>query len=95
MANNTEEPIHKLQYLKSIILVIAVSEVLFVSRTVVSGLFPGNVTVVDAPKAFAQEQQNQTTNASTPSNNATNATIAAASTYNEMLNPRQTEYPDI
>ena len=84
---------HKLQYIKSIILVIAVSDVLFFSSTIVSGLFLGSVTVVDAPKAFAQEQQNQTTNASTPSNNATNATIAAASTYNEMLNPRQTQYP--
>jgi Protein of unknown function (DUF1264) len=93
MANNTEEPMHKLQYIKSIILVIAVSDVLFFSSTIVSGLFLGSVTVVDAPKAFAQEQQNQTTNASTPSNNATNATIAAASTYNEMLNPRQTQYP--
>lgn len=42
--------------------------------------------------AFAQEQQNQT--AATSGYNNTNTTaIEAASTYNEMLNPRQVEYP--
>jgi hypothetical protein len=42
--------------------------------------------------AFAQEQQNQTAVAS--GNNNTNATaVEAASKYNEMLNPRQVEYP--
>ncbi|HEU4445800.1 MAG TPA: DUF1264 domain-containing protein [Nitrososphaeraceae archaeon] len=95
MTNNTEASIHKLQYTKSSVtlFVIAASAVLLFSGTTVSGLFLGSATVMDAPKAFAQEQQNQTTNATTPSNNATNATIAAASTYNNMLNPKQIEYP--
>jgi hypothetical protein len=50
---------------------------------------------LDALKVFAQEQ-NQTTAAS--GNNNTNLTTTAAATeaasnYNEMLNPRQKEYP--
>lgn len=45
----------------------------------------------DALNAFAQEQ-NQTTAA--PGNNTTsNTTTETASNYNEMLNPRQKEYP--
>jgi hypothetical protein len=44
--------------------------------------------------ALAQEQQNQTATATIGSNNDTNTTsVEAASTYNEMLNPRQVEYP--
>jgi hypothetical protein len=45
--------------------------------------------------AFAQEeQQNQTAATITSGNNNTNTTsVEAASTYNEMLNPRQVEYP--
>jgi hypothetical protein len=45
--------------------------------------------------AFAQEQQNQTATTATSGNNTNNTTVAVegASTYNEMLNPRQVEYP--
>ncbi|HEY9386018.1 MAG TPA: hypothetical protein VIP70_03180, partial [Nitrososphaeraceae archaeon] len=40
--------------------------------------------------AFAQQQNKTDT---TSSGNNTNTTITAASSYNEMLNPRQIEYP--
>jgi hypothetical protein len=53
-----------------------------------SGLFSGS-NALEPLNVFAQEH-NQTT---TASGNNTNATTAAASTYNEMLNPRQKEYP--
>lgn len=45
--------------------------------------------------AFAQEQQNQTSAATLGNDTNTNNTTAieAASTYNELLNPRQVEYP--
>jgi hypothetical protein len=70
---------------------IAITALLLFSSTVVSG------TALDAkpPSVFAQaQQQNQTSNTTSTGNNATtNTTIAAASSYNEMLNPRQTEYP--
>src|SRR5215204_1920521 len=73
--------------------VTAITALLLFSSTVVSGLFPA----LDAkpPGVFAQaQQQNQTSNTTSTGNNATtNTTIAAASSYNEMLNPRQTEYP--
>src|SRR5918994_1023361 len=69
----------------------------FVTSSNVRGLFPGSGTALDAkvPSVFAQaQQQNQTSNTTSTGNNATtNTTIAAASSYNEMLNPRQTEYP--
>src|SRR5918995_1879453 len=77
--------------------VTAITTLLLFSSTVVSGLFPGGGTALDAKptSAFAQaQQQNQTSNTTSTGNNATtNTTIAAASSYNEMLNPRQTEYP--
>src|ERR671912_1881683 len=77
--------------------VTAITALLLFSSTVVSGLFPGSGTALDAkvPSVFAQaQQQNQTSNTTSTGNNATtNTTIAAASSYNEMLNPRQTEYP--
>jgi hypothetical protein len=77
--------------------VTAITALLLFSSTVVSGLFPGSGTALDAkpPSVFAQaQQQNQTSNMTSTGNNATtNTTIAAASSYNEMLNPRQTEYP--
>jgi hypothetical protein len=95
MASKTKDFMRKVQNTKSdaIIFATVVTAVLLFGGTTVSGLFPESVAVMDAPKAFAQ-QQNQTTNATTPSSiNATNATIAAAYTYNEMLNPRQIEYP--
>src|ERR687897_456552 len=77
--------------------VTAITTLLLFSSTVVSGLFPGSGTALDAKlsSVFAQaQQQNQTSNTTSTGNNATtNTTIAAASSYNEMLNPRQTEYP--
>lgn len=71
----------------------ALAAALLFSGTIVSGLFTGNGISLDVGDytAFAQEQ-NQTGMAATTGNN-TNTTIAAASAYNEMLNPRQTEYP--
>jgi hypothetical protein len=71
-----------------------VPAVFLFSSTIVSGLLLGTGTVLDvnAPRAFAQEPQNQTSNMTTAGNN-TNTTLAAASSYNEMLNPRQKEYP--
>jgi hypothetical protein len=69
-----------------------VAVVFMVSITIVSGLSQGSAVFVDSVNAFAQEQQNQTATAATSGNN-TNTTIAATSTYDEMLNPRQTEYP--
>jgi hypothetical protein len=68
--------------------------VLLFSNTIVSGIFAGSRIALDvkAPHALAQPQQNQTNSAVTTDNN-TNTTIAAASAYNEMLNPRQKEYP--
>lgn len=46
--------------------------------------------LVSGSTAFAQEQ-NQT--AATSGNNTNATAVEAASTYNEMLNPRQVEYP--
>jgi hypothetical protein len=64
-----------------------ITAVLF--STMVSGLFAGMASDVFP---VAQAQQNQS-NMTTSGNNTTNTTIAAASSYNEMLNPRQKEYP--
>jgi Protein of unknown function (DUF1264) len=74
--------------------VTAITAVLLFSSTIMVGLFSSSGTTLDvgAYIAFAQTQQNQTGNMTATGNN-TNATIAAASSYNEMLNPRQTEYP--
>jgi hypothetical protein len=71
----------------------AIAAALLFSSTTVSGLFTGSGVSIDVDDyaAFAQEQ-NQTGTAAAIGNN-TNTTIAAASAYNEMLNPRQTEYP--
>jgi hypothetical protein len=64
-----------------------VAAVLLVSAS--SGLFSESAGL-DALNAFAQEQ-NQTATAS--GNNTNTTTTEAASNYNEMLNPRQIEYP--
>src|SRR5215217_8501252 len=61
-----------------------------------NGLFSGT-NGHNALNAFAQEQ-NQTTAAASGNNNTANTTTTtaateAASNYNEMLNPRQKEYP--
>lgn len=76
-----------------VVVAIAITAVFLFSSTI-SGLFPSSSTTLDlsAYIAFAQAQQNQTGNMTTTGNN-TNATTAAASSYNEMLNPRQKEYP--
>jgi hypothetical protein len=67
--------------------------VLFVITS--SGLLFSESNGHDALDAFAQEQ-NQTTAAASGNNNTNTtktATTEAASKYNEMLNPRQIEYP--
>jgi hypothetical protein len=55
-----------------------------VSRLLSGSIMPNTVN------AFAQQQNKTNT---TSSGNNTNTTITAASNYNEMLNPRQIEYP--
>jgi type IV secretory pathway VirJ component len=57
----------------------------------VGRLLSGDAAALSTVNAFAQ-QQNKTDTTSSSGNN-TNTTITAASSYNEMLNPRQTEYP--
>jgi hypothetical protein len=91
--NCSEERQRKKSKLHSGLFVTAITAVLLFSSTIMVGLFSSTGTTLDvgAYIAFAQTQQNQTGNMTTTGNN-TNATIAASS-YNEMLNPRQTEYP--
>jgi hypothetical protein len=79
-----------------VIFLATVAAVLLFSTS--NGLFSGT-NGHDALNAFAQEQ-NQTTAAASGNNNTANTTTAAtatateaASNYNEMLNPRQIEYP--
>ena len=90
IVNSSDEKQHTKSH--AVLVVTAITAALLFSSTIVSGLFPGSRVVLDigTHRAFAQ-QQNQT-GAATAGNN-TNTTIAAASTYNEMLNPRQKEYP--
>jgi Protein of unknown function (DUF1264) len=84
------------QHTKShvVLVVTGATAVLLFSSIIVSGLFPTSGLVLDIGTygAFAQ-QQNQTGAVTTGNNNDNNTAIAAASTYNEMLNPRQKEYP--
>lgn len=75
-----------------VVVFLATAAVLLFSTS--NGLFSGT-NGHDALNAFAQEQ-NQTTAAASGNNNTANTTTAAteaASNYNEMLNPRQIEYP--
>jgi hypothetical protein len=73
-----------------VVVFVATAAVLLFSTS--NGLFSGT-NGHDALNAFAQEQ-NQTTAASGNNNTAnTTAATEAASNYNEMLNPRQIEYP--
>ena len=90
IVNSSDEKQHTKSH--AVLVVTAITAALLFSSTIVSGLFPGSMVVLDigTHRAFAQ-QRNQT-GAATAGNN-TNTTIAAASTYNEMLNPRQKEYP--
>lgn len=80
-----------------VLVVTAITAVLLSSSTIVSGLFPTSSVALDigVHTAFAQAQGNQSESnmTATGNNTTTNTTIAAASSYNEMLNPRQTEYP--
>src|SRR5829696_5976552 len=95
MTSQTMDSIKKALGTNAIVFVFlaTVAAVLLFSTS--NGLFSGT-NGHDALNAFAQEQ-NQTTAAS-GNNNAANTTTTAAATeaasnYNEMLNPRQIEYP--
>ena len=93
MTGQTMDSIKKALGTNAIIFVfLATAAVLLFSTS--NGLFSGT-NGHNALNAFAQEQ-NQTT-AAASGNNTANTTTAtateAASNYNEMLNPRQKEYP--
>lgn len=95
MASQTMDSIKKALGINAIVVVFVttVAAVLLVSTN--SGLLFSGSNGHDALDAFAQEQ-NQTTAAASGNNNTnttTTATTEAASNYNEMLNPRQIEYP--
>ena len=93
MTSQTMDSIKKALGTNAIVVVfVATAAVLLFSTS--NGLFSGT-NGHDALNAFAQEQ-NQTTAAASGNNNTANTTTAAteaASNYNEMLNPRQIEYP--
>jgi hypothetical protein len=61
MASKTKDFMRKVQNTKSdaIIFATVVTAVLLFGGTTVSGLFPESVAVMDAPKAFAQQQIKQ------------------------------------
>jgi uncharacterized protein DUF1264 len=92
MASQIMDSIKKILGTNAIVVVVSLSTVsaaLLLSAS--SGvLFSGSNGHDALNNAFAQEQ-NQTTAA--PGNNTTSNTTEAASNYNEMLNPRQKEYP--
>jgi Protein of unknown function (DUF1264) len=96
MASQIMDSIKKILGTNAIVVVVflsTVSAALLLSAS--SGVLFSGSNGHDALNAFAQEQ-NQTTAAS--GNNNTNLTTTtpateAASNYNEMLNPRQKEYP--
>jgi Protein of unknown function (DUF1264) len=96
MANNIVNSSSERQNAKShrVLVVTAIAVVLLSGGTIMSGLFPptSNTLEVGEHIAFAQTQQNQTSNMTATGNSTSNTTIAASS-YNKMLNPRQTEYP--
>jgi hypothetical protein len=93
MTSQTMDSIKKGLGTNAIVFVfLATAAVLLFSTS--NGLFSGT-NGHNALNAFAQEQ-NQTTAAASGNNNTANTTTAAteaASNYNEMLNPRQIEYP--
>ena len=92
MTSQTMDSIKKALGTNAIVVVfLATAAVLLFSTS--NGLFSGT-NGHDALNAFAQEQ-NQTTAAASGNNtpNTTTAATEAASNYNEMLNPRQIEYP--
>jgi Protein of unknown function (DUF1264) len=96
MISQTMDSIKKALGTNAIVVVfLATAAVLLFSTS--NGLFSGT-NGHDALNAFAQEQ-NQTTVTASGNNNTANTTttaataIEAASNFNEMLNPRQKEYP--
>jgi len=92
MTSQTMDSVKKALGTNAIVVVfVATAAVLLFSTS--NGLFSGT-NGHDALNAFAQEQ-NQTTAASGNNNtaNTTTAATEAASNYNEMLNPREIEYP--
>src|SRR5215208_183758 len=95
MTSQTMDSIKKALGTNAIVFVFlaTVAAVLLFSTS--NGLFSGT-NGHNALNAFAQEQ-NQTTAAASGNNNTANTTTTAAteaaSNYNEMLNPRQKEYP--
>jgi hypothetical protein len=93
MTSQTTDSVKKALGTNAIVVVfLATTAVLLFSTS--NGLFSGT-NGHDALNAFAQEQnQTTTTAAAAPgNNNTTSNTTEAASNYNEMLNPRQIEFP--
>jgi hypothetical protein len=95
MNNQTANTIKNVPSAIALVLITtSVAALLSVNVNAVGGLFSES-TALNTFSAFAQEQQNQT--ATTSGNNTTNSTTTAAteaaSNYNEMLNPRQIEFP--
>jgi hypothetical protein len=91
MASQIMDSIKKILGTNAIVVVVflsTVSAALLLSAS--SGVLFSGSNGHDALNAFAQEQ-NQTTAA--PGNNTNTTTTEAASNFNEMLNPRQKEYP--
>jgi hypothetical protein len=89
MTSQTMDSIKKALGTNAIVVVfLATAAVLLFSTS--NGLYSGT-NGHNALNAFAQEQ-NQTTAAASGNNNTANTT-EAASNFNEMLNPRQKEYP--
>jgi hypothetical protein len=89
MNNQTANTIKNVPSAIALVLITtSVAALLSVNVNAVGGLFSES-TALNTFSAFAQEQ-NQTTAA--PGNNTSNTT-EAASNYNEMLNPRQKEFP--
>ena len=90
MNNQTANTIKNVPSAIALVLITtSVAALLSVNVNAVGGLFSES-TALNTFSAFAQEQ-NQT--AAAPGNNTNTTTTEAASNYNEMLNPRQIEFP--
>lgn len=87
MASQTMDSIKKALGTNAIVVVFVAAAVVLLFCTT-NGFFSGS-NVHDGLNVFAQEQ-NQTIESA---NNTNTSTTEAASNYNEMLNPRQIEYP--
>jgi len=93
MASQIMDSIKKILGTNAIVVVVflsTVSAALLLSAS--SGVLFSGSNGHDALNAFAQEQ-NQTTAAPGNNTNTNTTTTEAASNFNEMLNPRQKEYP--